>query len=136
VSLDVLDRTRLAQLADVLIPGGDGMPAASAAGATGAALDRVLAIRDDLRPALDRVVGTAGPPAEVLRALHDGGDPAFEAFVLLLTCAYGLSEEVRVGLGYPGQVAYALPAGDEPGLAELLAPVAARGARLVPAPGG
>ena len=47
-----LDRARLAELADVLIPAEGGMPSASEAGAAGEWLDAVLAARPDFETPL------------------------------------------------------------------------------------
>jgi hypothetical protein len=129
-------RARIDALADALVPGGDGMPAASVAGATGEPLDRVLAIRDDLRPALARVLAAGGPPLDTLRALHADDREAFEAFAALISCAYAMCADARESLGYPGQRAYPIPDREDPDVAELLAPVRARGPRYVATPAG
>jgi hypothetical protein len=124
-ALDGEQRTRLAQLAEALIPGGSGMPSAAAADTTGDALDRVLATRADLLPSLRRAVAFPGPAGEAALALHDSDRETFEALVLVLSCAYAQSDAVRASLGYPGQVPVEIPAREER-LDELLAPVRAR----------
>ena len=53
------DRTVLAGLADVLIPAGAGMPAASEAGVSGEWLDAVLAARPDLISPLMAILASA-----------------------------------------------------------------------------
>lgn len=126
-------RERLAELAEALIPGGSGMPSAVAAGTTGPALDRVLAVRADLLPALERAVVPSGPPAEVVRGLSERDPEAFEGLALVLSCAYVQSDAVRDSLSYPGQVAVPIPAEDEP-WDEMLAPVRARGSRYLETP--
>lgn len=128
------DRRRIEQLADALIPGGEGMPSASAAGVAGSALDRVLAIRDDLDATLRGVLAVAGDPKEVMRALHAEQNYAFESFVLLITCSYTLTGVVRDSLGYPGQIPRPIPAARDVVIEDLLAVVAARGPRYVPTP--
>ena len=45
----------LAQLADILIPAGEGRPSASDAGVAGDGLDRVLSFRPDLADGLERL---------------------------------------------------------------------------------
>jgi hypothetical protein len=136
MTTDGPDRARIAQLADALIPGGDGMPSASAAGATGAALDRVLEIRADLLEPLGRAVAQPGPAEAAVRALHDTDREAFEALAFVLSCAYAMSDDVRASLGYPGQVAYPISVAGDPDLDELLWPVVERGDRYVPTPTG
>lgn len=127
-------RRRLAQLADVLIPGAGEMPSASAVSAAGAAFDRTLAIRPDLEPAVARALAAVGEPEAVLRALHADEPDSFEALVLLVSCAYGTDATVRRVLGYPGQVPHPIPPEGDPLLDELLARVARRGPIYVPTP--
>lgn len=127
-------RARIDALADVLLPGGSGMPAASAAGATGRPFERVLAIRDDLAPALERTLAAGGEPAEALGRLYAEDREAFEGFVVLISCAYAMCADARESLGYPGQRAYPIRRHEDPDLEELLAPVRARGPRYVATP--
>jgi hypothetical protein len=136
VTTDPADRARIAQLADALIPGGEGMPSASAAGATGAALDQVLAIREDLVEPLGRAVAQPGPAEAAVRALHGADREAFEALAFALSCTYAMSDDVRAALGYPGQVPYPISVAGDPDLDELLTPVFERGFREVTTPTG
>ena len=63
--MSAIDRETLAGLADALIPEADGMPSATQAGAAGALLDEVLAVRGDLEE-----------PLAELTAAARGADPA------------------------------------------------------------
>jgi hypothetical protein len=69
-------------------------------------LDRVLAARPDLLPALQRAL--AGPFADAATRLAElrASDPrAAHAVELAVAGGYYLSPEVRDRIGYPGQVA-------------------------------
>ena len=91
----MIDRERLARLADQLIPGESGMPSASEAGATGEWLDAVLAVRPDLEAPLSTVT-------EVDRERDPAG---FAALTAAVTAAYYMNPEVRERVGYVGQLA-------------------------------
>jgi choline dehydrogenase-like flavoprotein len=90
--LPEVDRDAFAAVADELIPGADGMPAASAVGVHQHLLDRVLAARPDLRAGL----------ATALAALAaDRDDAAARAKVAYVAAgAYYLAPEVRDLLRY------------------------------------
>lgn len=89
---------RLAALADVLIPAGDGMPSASEADPTGKWLERALAARPDLGGAVERALA-AGDPL----ALREGDPEAFAALGEIVSGAYYMNLKVRKRIGYPGQ---------------------------------
>ena len=90
-----LDRERLAQLADQLIPAESGMPSASQAGATGEYLDAVLRVRPDLEA-----------PLAAAEELDRERDPeGFAALTAAITAAYYMNPEVRERVGYVGQQA-------------------------------
>jgi hypothetical protein len=110
-----VNRERLAELADRLIPAGDGMPSASEAGATGEYLDAVLAARPDLRA-----------PLEALAASGEPVDPAASAeLTAAVVAAYYMNPEVCERIGYAGQ--RAIPVNpDEPDHEDLLGSVKAR----------
>jgi hypothetical protein len=91
----VIDRERLARLADQLIPGESGMPSASEAGAVGEWLDAVLRVRPDLEAPLAAVT-------EVDRA---GQPEGFAALTAAVTAAYYMNPQVRERVGYAGQQA-------------------------------
>ena len=82
-----IDREALGGLADALIPSADGMPSATEAGTTGALLDEVLRVREDLEAPLATLTAAAAgrdPSAEIAR-LQAEAPELFEA----LTCASG-----------------------------------------------
>jgi hypothetical protein len=102
-----IDRVRLAELADALIPAGGGMPSAGEAGAAGEWLDAVLAARPDLAVPLGGLAAaTAGlGPAEAIAALPRRDPAAWAAFTTAVPAAYFMNPDVRERLGYPGQQA-------------------------------
>jgi hypothetical protein len=102
-----LDRDRLAELADALIPAGSGMPSASEAGAVGEWLDAVLAARPDLAIPLGGLTAAAAgmSPAEALATLPERDPGAWAAFTTAIPAAYFMNPDVRRRLGYPGQQA-------------------------------
>jgi hypothetical protein len=102
-----LDRARLGELADALIPAGDGMPSATEAGAVGEWLDAVLTARPDLAVPLGGLAAsTAGlAPAEAIAALPTRDPGAWAAFTTAVPAAYFMNPDVRARLGYPGQEA-------------------------------
>lgn len=105
--LDAHHRQVFAAIADVLIPEGLGMPAASAVGLRDAPLDRVLELRPDLVPALMRGLGSiaAEEPASAAAERLNRDDPeAMGAIGLIASAAYYMQPEVLRRLGYPGQV--------------------------------
>ena len=74
---DPHERSILAALADVLIPAGDGFPAASVAGVAGGGLDQVLSFRPDLAPGLKKLLAAAeGRPAAEFVAGLKANEPA------------------------------------------------------------
>jgi hypothetical protein len=86
-------RARLRALADRWIPAADGMPSASAAGAVGDQLDRVLRTRPDLGPQVDDALAQDGSlPDEAVRTLR-----------YAVAAAYYLAPGVRAALGYDPQ---------------------------------
>jgi choline dehydrogenase-like flavoprotein len=110
-------RATVASLADILIPGGDGMPSASEAGAHAHLLDRVLRVRPDLLAPLMRAADALDDRAARgkldLRGLEEWGetDPmALAAVRQAVVGAYYMSTEVRERLGYPNDVSEPVPA--------------------------
>jgi hypothetical protein len=105
-----LDRARLAELADVLIPGEAGIPAASEAGAVGEWLDAVLAARPDLGTPLAGLAGsTAGmSAAEAIAALPERDPAGWSALTSAVVAAYFMNPEVCERIGYAGQQAIPL----------------------------
>jgi hypothetical protein len=99
------ERSLLAALADVLIPAGDGFPAASGAGIAGDGLDQLLAYRPDLGPGLKKVLAAADgePAAEFVAGLKTRDPAGFGLLAELVSGAYFLNPEVRTKLNYHGQ---------------------------------
>jgi hypothetical protein len=120
-------------LADQLIPGEDGMPSASEAGATGRWLDAVLEARPDLRAPLEGLAGsTAGlSPAEAIAALPERDPAGWTALTSAVVAAYYFNPDVCERIGYRGQRALPLGPPDHEG---LLDSVVARGPVYRPAP--
>jgi hypothetical protein len=105
-----IDRARLAELADALIPAEGGMPAAGEAGATGEWLDAVLAARPDFEtPLAGLAASTAGLPAAEAIAVLPERDPAgWSALTSAVVAAYYMNPDVCERIGYAGQRAIAL----------------------------
>jgi hypothetical protein len=105
VSFDAAQRAVLAGLADVLIPAGDGMPSASAAGVAEVGLDLVLAAVPALGPGLVEVLaGAAGrEPAEVVAGLVRTDPAGYGVLTEVVAAAYFMNPEVRRAVGYTGQ---------------------------------
>jgi len=101
---DSLRRTFLA-IADVLIPEAEGMPMASQVGVGGEILDRMLALRPDLREAFLRGLRAAAgkPPAAAAETLNRDDPAALGAIGLVASAGYYMSAQVRELIGYPGQ---------------------------------
>jgi hypothetical protein len=98
-----------------LIPAGAERPGASAAGVAGPLLDRVLAARPDLLPALRRALAEPVVDADARLAALRASDPrAAHTVELVVTGGYYLAPEVRGLIGYPGQVARPASALDYP----------------------
>ena len=88
-----MNRERLAELADALIPAEHGMPSASEAGAVGEWLDAVLAARPDFRE-----------PLAALAASNEPIDPAGSAVLTAaVVAAYYMNPDVCARVGYAGQ---------------------------------
>jgi hypothetical protein len=129
---------RLAQVADLLIPAGAEMPSASGADPAGMYTARVLSLRPDLAPALERALersSHADTLAALTEALTDDAE-AFATLTFVVAAAYFLNPDVRKKIGYPGQVAQP-PVDDWTfGIADKIERVRARGPMYRPAPAG
>ncbi len=100
-------RTRLARIADGLIPGTEEMPAPGSLDIGGRQLDLVLASRPDLADGLRRALEAAGEaddPIAWVERLATSDPPAHDALVTVVVAGYYLHPEVQRRLGYPGQV--------------------------------
>jgi choline dehydrogenase-like flavoprotein len=94
-------RRRLVELADLLIPAFDDMPAAGRIVA--ARIDHVLSIRPDLAaPLVAALTDTGTPSHAALTALEDSDPRARRALCYVTAAAYYLDDDVRARLGYPG----------------------------------
>jgi hypothetical protein len=124
-------RARLAALADVLIPGGDGLPSAGDADVAGQWIDRALGANPDLVDTVVHVLTIAGAPEDVIADLRLHHRDVYDRFAFAVGGAYFMNTPVRRALGYPGTAPRRLPAAD--GEAEyyleddILSPVISRG---------
>ena len=123
-----MNRERLAELADALIPAESGMPSASQAGAVGEWLDAVLAARPDFEAPL---AGVAASSFDV-SALPEHDPAGWTALTAAVVAAYYMNPEVCERVGYAGQQAIPLPA--EPDYEDLLESVRSRAPVYRPTP--
>ncbi|MBL1101050.1 hypothetical protein [Streptomyces coffeae] len=100
--LDSDQRRTFAALADVLIPGSDLGPSATAAGVPDALLDQVLGYRPDLVERFAEAVAwcTDKDPEAALDALSVQQPEQFQALTVLTAGAYFLSPQVKAALAY------------------------------------
>jgi hypothetical protein len=137
-TLDDAQRSRLAAFADALIPGGAGLPSASAAKVHQKWIDRVLAARPDLGELVLQVIAGETEPRAELEQLRQLDPDRFERFTFAVSGAYFINPRVRKLLGYPGSAPKKKPA--YPDEAEhyledgILDPVIARGPIYRPTP--
>jgi hypothetical protein len=110
MTLSAEERRRLEDLADRLIPAGDGMPPGSAG-----CIEEVLAARPDLAAALREVLRGDGEPTPAQTVLV--GE--------VVAGAYFLNSQVKDLIGYHGRRALPVPAA--PDYDDLIGPVIARG---------
>lgn len=101
-ALDQGARDRLRALADALIPGGEGLPAASEIDTTGKWIDRALTARPDLVQCVVELAAAPGEPDAILDRLRKDDPEAFDRVTEAISGAYLLSPRVRRLLGYPG----------------------------------
>ncbi|MGY1644574.1 hypothetical protein ACI782_26035 [Geodermatophilus sp. SYSU D00703] len=139
-ALDEAQRGRLAELADCLIPGGEGLPAASAVDVHGAWIDRVLAVRPDLGPVLAAVLAADGSGQELLDRVRVEDPERFGHFAYAIAGAYLINPRIRRLLGYPAAAPARNPAmeGEAEAYLEdgILDVVIARGPVYRPTPTG
>jgi choline dehydrogenase-like flavoprotein len=98
-ALNEEQRAELARIAELLLPGGDGMPAASEAGVADRLLDEVQDIRPDLVPGLlcALALTASGQTLDELK-LHDPA--AYRTLLVTIAGGYYLSPVVRARLGW------------------------------------
>ncbi|WP_432841731.1 hypothetical protein [Dactylosporangium sp. CA-092794] len=122
--------SRLARVADLLAPGGDGLPAASGTGIA-ARLDLVLAEVPALAAGVDRALRWIQRAdtidAETVRALEAAEPEAFAALLEAVVVAWATAPEVQAALGVPPRLPIAV--GEQLATADLLEPVRRRGPR-------
>ena len=142
-ALGTAARATLCELADALIPGGEGQPSASAAGVHDRLIDRVLAVRPQAAPSfvalLERLAADRGPgsgarpatPTERAQRLRTEHPADFSLLAGFVVGAWQLAEPVRAAIGYPGQGPSDVSFEDETGYITegLLDPVLERGPR-------
>jgi hypothetical protein len=109
-TLDETQRATLAAFADALIPGGDGLPSASAADLHGKWIDRVLRVRPDLAEPVLAVLAKAGSPDVELERLAAEEPVTFELFTHAVAGGYLLNPRVCRLLGLPGNAPKRKPA--------------------------
>ena len=137
MTFDSKERAQLGKLADVLIPAGDGLPSASAAGVEAGGLDQVLAVRPEMAAVLKKVlaVSSDSAPMDAVSQLKSKDPSSFGLLAELVAGAYFLNPQVRTSLGYDGQTAK--PIDPRPDYLEegLLQSVIDRGPIYRPTPG-
>jgi len=139
IQLTPHERKRLARLAEVLIPGGFGLPSATEAHTHQKWIDRTLECRPDLYEAVASLSKIDGDPSDILKQVSSEDPARFEEFTFAIAGAYLLNPKVRKQLGYPGTTPKKIPAyPDEADHyldgGELIAPVTERGPIYVPTP--
>jgi len=120
--LSVSQRAMLAEIADVLVGEGLGMPAASTVGVAGDLLDRTLAAAPVLAEPLLALLEEAPPdaPGAFVRQLAADRPEDFAVLSTAVVGAYYLSPEVRELIGYPGQQPSPLSTAGEPDYLDML----------------
>jgi len=124
-----VNRERLAELADALIPAEGGMPSASEAGAVGEWLDVVLAARPEFAPPLEGLSTSTEP----LATLPERDPAGWSVLTAAVVAAYYMNPDVCAGVGYAGQRAIPFDP-DAPDYVDLLESVKGRGAVYRPTP--
>jgi len=132
-------RSRLALLADQLIPAGDGMPSASEAGVAGEWLDAIVAAEPGFGPALASVLAEAdvSDPAGALKRIETTDPNGWGTLTTVVAGAYFLNPAIAKKVGYPGRPAIPVDDGSEPDWLQdgLLDSVKSRGPIYRPTPG-
>ncbi|MEJ8568592.1 hypothetical protein [Elongatibacter sediminis] len=100
--LNDVQRTRLAALADVLMPAGAGLPAASEVDVHLTWMDQALDAVPTMAPAILAALEVSGEPAEVVETLREESPDLFMALTFVLSGAYFMHPRVRQALGYEG----------------------------------
>ena len=124
-----MNRERLAELADALIPAEDGMPSASEAGAAGEWLDAVLKARPEFTAPLEGLSTSVEP----IDALPERDPAGWGVLTAAVVAAYYMNPDVCARVGYAGQRAIPFDP-DKPDYVDLLESVKGRGAVYRPTP--
>lgn len=106
-ALTEAERDVLLDVADVLVPATDSMPALRDVDSAGEWLNRACCARADILPDLQRALHALGDaPAlpTALRRLHSEDRGAFDTVATIAAGAYYMVPRVRELIGYPGQV--------------------------------
>lgn len=130
--LNERQRERLAAMADVLMPAGEGLPAASEVDVHRTWIDQALDAVPMMADAVRFAIELPGEPAEAVETLRERHPEAFITFTFVLSGAYFMHPKVRRALGYEGLAVEPNPPleGESEYYLEeddLLAPVLARG---------
>jgi hypothetical protein len=135
---DDADHTRLAQLADALLPGCESMPSARGVNLAVTGLNRVFDSRPDLVAPLLAVVraGRDDAPEAYLARLQESDSGGWQVLTTCVAAGYYMDPAVRRRLGYAGQEGVLITADDFYGWAAtgLLDPVLERGPVHRPTP--
>lgn len=100
-SLSEIDTASLLKIADLLIPGGAGLPPASGTSSYLDAVTRICSIRPDfVAPMRDLSARFAESPAETVDAIRAEGEESFLAITELVAGAYFLDAGVIATLDY------------------------------------
>ena len=138
IKLDPNGRDRIAAIADILMPGGDGLPLPSEIDIQGYWIDEALVAAPALAGSLGFVLQANASPPDIIDDLRANEPEVFMALTFLLSGAYFMHPTVRKALGYEGQAIPENPPLE--GEAEyyledgLLEPVIARGRIHRPTP--
>lgn len=101
--LNKVERLRLAQLADLLIPKAKGALSASEAGIADKLLDQIEQHASERIVLLRRVINSSGTPDEALRSVLISDRATYDSFCETIAAAYFMSPEVRKNVGFPGR---------------------------------
>ncbi|MET7399686.1 VOC family protein [Dactylosporangium sp. NPDC005572] len=124
------ETTPLLRVADLLAPGGDGLPAASEidiAGRLALVLAEAPALADGVERALHRLAASGDAGVEAVRAVEAEDPPAFAALLEAVVVAWATAPQVQAALGAAPRLP--IPVDEQLVTQELLEPVRRRGPR-------
>jgi len=110
-------RQTFAGMSDVLIPRSGPLPSAREVGVHEEAIDRLLALRPDLKERFLRGLAACHgqDPEQAARRLNETDPTALAAIGLFASAAYYIDPKVRELIGYPGQTARTYDPDETPG---------------------